>query len=109
MFGYHDSNRCEYDLWSPKTTYKTVDSYSPYADRNQQGYGVWEDTPYHTAIENRAFSPYAKHSQEVEDVIQMIANGYSGGIETDDDFSEGDMRYIENELYNRYGIEAHLS
>lgn len=105
MFGYHDSNRCAFDLWSPVTAH----SYNQNADPNQPGYGVWESTPYHTAIENRAFSPYAKHTQEVEDVIQMIANGHTGGIQTDDDFSAADMRYIENELYNRYGIEAHLN
>ncbi len=86
MFGYHDSPYCSTDIWAPNPT-------------------AWGNN----AIENCAFSPYTKHSQEVEDVIQMIANGYSGGIETDDDFSEGDMRYIENELYNRYGIEAHLN
>lgn len=105
MFGYHDSNRCEYDLWSPVTT----NSYSSNADPHQFGYGVWENTPFHTAIENRAFSPYAKHSQEVEDVIQMIAAGHTGSIQTDDDFSANDMRYIENELRKRYGIEAHLN
>lgn len=105
MFGYHDSNRCGYDLWSPVTAH----NYSSDADRNQKGYGVWEDTPYHTAVENRAFSPYAKHTQEVEDVIQMVANGYTGGISLDDDFSDGDLRYIEKELKNRYGIDANLS
>ena len=105
MFGYHDSNRCDTDLWSPKTT----KSYNPYADFNQHGYGVWEDTPYHTAIENRAFSPYAKHTQEVEDIIEMIGNGYAGGIECDDDMSAGDMRYIEQEVYKRYGMSVNLT
>jgi len=105
MFGYHDSNRCQYDLWSPNTT----DSYSPDADPIQSGYGVWEDTSYHTAIENRAFSPYAKHTQEVEDIIKMIGSGYSGGIECDDDMSAGDMRYIEREVQKRYGISVNLT
>ena len=105
MFGYHDSNRCDFDLWSPKTT----NSYSQYADPHQPGYGVWEDTPYHTAIENRAFSPYAKHTQELEDIINMIGNGCTGGIECDDDMSAGDMRYIEQEVYKRYGIMVNLT
>ncbi len=109
MFGYHDSNRCEFDLWSPETTYKTNNSFDENADRNQYGYGMWEDTPYHTAIENRAFSPYAKHTQEVEDIISMIGNGYTGGIECDDDMSAGDMRYIEQEVQKRYGISVNLS
>lgn len=106
MFGYHDSNRCEFDLWSPINN-----SYKPdfNADREQHGYGVWEDTPYHTAIENRAFSPYAKHTQEVEDIISMIGNGYTGGIECDDDMSAGDMRYIEQEVQKRYGISVNLT
>ena len=105
MFGYHDSNRCGFDLWSPNTT----DSYDKNADRNQFGYGIWEDTPYHTAIENRAFSPYAKHTQEVEDVISMIGNGYLGDIQCDDDMSAGDMAYIENEVAKRYGIDISLT
>ena len=108
MFGYHDSNRCGFDLWSPVTA-KTPNSYSLEADLIQKGYGVWEDTPYHTAVENRAFSPYAKHTQEVEDVISMIGNGYTGGISLDDDFSTGDLRYIEKEVANRYGIDVNLT
>ena len=86
MFGYHDSPYCTTDIWAPNPT-------------------TWGDN----AIENRAFSPYAKHTQEVEDVIQMVANGYAGGISLDDDFSDGDLRYIEKELKNRYGIDANLS
>ena len=104
MFGYHDSNRCSFDLWSPVTT----DSYDSNADMNQPGYGIWENTPYHTAIENRAFSPYAKHTQEVEDIIEMIGNGQLGQIECDDDMSESDMRYIENEVEKRYGFSINI-
>jgi len=104
MFGYHDSNRCNFDLWSPVTT----DSYDENADSVQKGYGVWEDTPYHTAIENRAFSTYAYHTQEVEDVIEMISNGATA-IQCDTDMSDSDMRYIENEVQRRYGIGINLS
>ena len=104
MLGYHDSNRCIYDLWGP-SAYHSCEN----ADKHQFGYGVWEDTPYHCATDNRAFSPYAKHTQELEDIINMIGNGYSGGIECDDDMSNGDMHYIESEVYKRYGITCNLS
>lgn len=86
MFGYHDSPYCSTDIWAPKS-----------------------ETWGYNAIENRAFSPYAKHTQEVEDIINMIGNGYTGGIECDDDMSAGDMRYIEQEVYKRYGISVNLT
>ena len=86
MFGYHDAPNCAFDLWAPNPT-------------------AWGDN----AIENRAFSPYAKHSQEVEDIIEMIGSGYTGGIECDDDMSTDDMRYIENEVQRRYGMNVNLS
>ena len=85
MFGYHDSPECAFDLWAPKP-----------------------DTWGENAIENRAFSAYAFHSQEIEDVISMIGNGATS-ISCDTDMSESDMRYIENEVQKRYGIDIHLS
>ena len=84
MFGYHDVPNCDFDIWAPNPT-------------------TWGDN----AIENRAFSPYAKHTQEVEDVINMIGNGITS-IECDDDMSESDMRYIENEVRRRYGMNISL-
>lgn len=86
MFGYHDSPNCAFDLHAPNPT-------------------AWG----YNAIENRAFSPYAKHTQEVEDIIEMIGSGYSGGIECDDDMSQKDMEYIENEVFRRYGIICNLT
>ena len=82
MFGYHDSDRCMFDLWSPV------------------------DDPNGYAIENRAFSPYAKHEQEKEDVIQMILEAARNGedafsIQLDDDFSDEDIEYIKEEVYRR--------
>ena len=82
MFGYHDSNRCMFDLWSPV------------------------DDPNGCAIENRAFSPYSKHEQEKEDVIQMILEAAVNGstdfsIQLDDDFSDEDIEYIKEEVYRR--------
>ena len=103
MFGYHDSNRCKFDLWSPVTT----DSYGEYADPIQKGYGVWEDTPMHTAIENRAFSPYCKHMQECEDIVSAIRQGQFN-FTLDDDFDQSDISYINNRL-SEYGIYANLS
>lgn len=82
MFGYHDSSRCIFDLWSPV------------------------DDPNGCAVENRAFSPYAKHEQEKEDVIQMILEAARNGedafsIQLDDDFSDEDIEYIKEEVYRR--------
>ena len=105
MFGYHDSNRCSTDLWSPVTT----DSYNSNADPNQKGYGVWEDTPYHTAVENRAFSAYAYHTSRCDKIVEQIAAGQTDSISVSDDFTDADLRYIEHRLLNNYGLEAHLT
>ena len=104
MFGYHDSNRCSADLWSPVTT----DSYSPNADPQQEGYGVWEDTPYHTAIENRAFSAYAFHTQRLDDIAERIATT-QGTITVSDDITEEDLAYITRRLNTVYGLDVELS
>ena len=84
MLGYHDSNRCVFDLWSSV------------------------DDPHGCAVENRAFSPYAKHTQEIEDVIAAIGEAIRNGasqltFELDDNFSEEDCKYIEREVIRRYG------
>ena len=84
MFGYHDSPSCVFDIWSPNPT-------------------RWGNN----AIENRAFSSFCKHTQEVLDVVEMIANGATS-IELDDDFDESDLREI-NRLLRERGIEANLS
>jgi hypothetical protein len=54
------------------------------------------------------FLPYAKHKQEVEDVITTIGEAILNGesqlfFELDDDFSEEDCKYIEQEVMRRYG------
>lgn len=84
MFGYRDSNHCISDIWSPNPT-------------------RWGDN----AIENRAFSPYCKHIQECEDIIQMILAGGTN-FELDDDFGQSDLDYINSRL-REYGISANLS
>lgn len=91
MFGYHDSDRCLFDLWSPV-----------------------DDTIHHSfsgpgfphATENRAFSPYAKHTQEIEDIIDMIVDRYNCGdmnfdIDLDDDLSQDDLDYISEKVKER--------
>lgn len=60
-------------------------------------------------VENVAFSAYAKHTQETEDIIKTIIAAYHNGetnfsLEVDDDFSQGDLEYIEREVKRR--IEA---
>lgn len=75
----HSESHCPFDLWAP-------------GERNK--------------IENVAFSVYAKHEQEKEDVIQMILEATRNGetdlsIQLDDHFSDEDVKYIEEEVYRR--------
>jgi len=66
------------------------------------------DAPwYRDPVETFAFNAYAYHSQEVEDVIEMIGNGATT-IQCDTDMSDSDMRYIENEVRRRYGLNISL-
>ena len=62
---------------------------------------------YRDSVETLAFNAYAYHSQEVEDVIEMIGNGATA-IQCDTDMSDSDMRYIENEVRRRYGLNISL-
>jgi len=83
MFGYHDSNRCAFDLWAPVQ---------------------YDDT----AVQNRAFSSYCYHSQEIEDAIIAIGNGIDS-LDFDMEMTDDDMRYIEEEVKKRYGMTIHVS
>jgi hypothetical protein len=79
MLGYCHNDECGLDIWNPGE---------------------------HNHILNRAFSPYAKHEQEKEDVIKMIVEvarlgTTSMSISLDDDFSEEDAKYIEKEVLRR--------
>ena len=66
------------------------------------------DAPwYRDPVETLAFNAYAYHSQEVEDVIEMIGNGATA-IQCDTDMSDSDMHYIENEVRRRYGLNISL-
>ena len=85
MFGYHDVPDCMFDLWAPNPT-------------------AWGNN----AIENRAFSAYCFHSQEIEDVISLIGSGATS-IQCDTDMTAEDMAYIEREVRKRYGYDISLS
>ena len=66
------------------------------------------DAPwYRNPVETLAFNAYAFHSQEVEDVIEMIGNGVTS-IQCDTDMNESDKRYIEREVSRRYGMDIFL-
>ena len=83
MLGYHDSNRCAFDLWSPVN-------------------GA-------NAIENRAFSAYAYHTQWLNEIADAIGNGRRSNITVSDDFTSDDLRYIEQVLLDKYGLVATLT
>ena len=66
------------------------------------------DAPwYRNPVETLAFNAYAFHSQEIEDVIEMIGNGVTS-IQCDTDMNDSDKRYIEREVSRRYGMDISL-
>ena len=66
------------------------------------------DAPWYcNPVETLAFNAYAFHSQEVEDVIEMIGNGVTS-IQCDTDMNDSDKRYIEREVSRRYGMDISL-
>ena len=66
------------------------------------------DAPwYRDSVETLAFNAYAFHTQEVEDVIEMIGNG-AISIQCDTDMNDSDKRYIEREVSRRYGMDISL-
>lgn len=66
------------------------------------------DAPwYRDPVETLAFNAYAFHTQEVEDVIEMIGNGVTS-IQCDTDMNDSDKRYIEREVSRRYGMDISL-
>ena len=52
---------------------------------------------------NDPFWPYAKHTQEVEDVIEALVHADTGNytINVDDDLSQSDLDYIKSEVMRR--------
>ena len=66
------------------------------------------DAPwYRDSVETLAFNAYTFHTQEVEDVIEMIGNG-AISIQCDTDMNDSDKRYIEREVSRRYGMDISL-
>lgn len=49
---------------------------------------------------NDPFWPYAKHTQEVEDIIDALVHADAGNytIDVDDDLSQSDLDYIKSEV-----------
>lgn len=105
MLGYHDVNSCGFDLWSP------VDPTSRcQMNMQQQGSGVpYNERHESCATENRAFSAFMQHSQEMEDVVSMICDNGVCSIMTDNDFSYDDLRFIEEEVYRRSGMRINIT
>lgn len=77
MFGYHDSEVCYTDFW------------------------ISDD-----AIQNKAFSGFAKHISELNDIVDKIVEEYRCGnyhfqIDIDDNLSDEDYEYIQREVQKR--------
>lgn len=72
-------------------------------------FNLWAPTLELSEIEDIAFSAYAKHTQEREDVINYIVEQIQSGvgesftISLDDDFCEEDVEYIRKEVFKRLG------
>lgn len=85
MLGYHDSPNCAFDLHSP----------------NPARWG-------NNAIENRAFSPYCVHQQEIENIVDQIVKQYFEEETVDysliNSLNEEDLEDIINILSERYNI-----
>ena len=73
------------------------------------GLNLWAPTLDPSYVEDVAFSAYAKHTQELEDVIAAIVEATLRGetnltIEVDDDLSETDLEFIKQEVFRRCGV-----
>lgn len=82
MLGYHDSDRCYFDLWSPC-----------------DGHGH--------AQENRAFSPFVEHQQDLEDAVNILIearlNGESCSVQFETEVSNEDIAWVKAEVERRLG------
>lgn len=71
-------------------------------------FNLWNPGP-ESEILDVAFSAYAKHKTECDDIVRMICNGGTS-FELDDDFCDSDLRYIEKECRKRgYNVNLTLS
>ena len=73
MLGYHDNPRCKSDLWSP--------------------------VPCSCAQENRAFSPFIEHQQDLEDAVNLLIEARVKGEVSDEDIAWV-MAEVERRLAN---------
>lgn len=86
LLGYHDSNRCIFDLWSP---------YDPHYHNRDD-----------CAQENRAFFPFAEHQQDLEDAINILVEAIMNGekdcsIEFETEVSNEDIAWVMAEVERR--------
>ena len=79
MLGYHDSPRCNFDLWSPVS--------------------------YPCAKENRAFSPFVEHQQDLEDAVNILVEarvkGENCSIQFETEVSDEDIAWVHAEVERR--------
>ena len=115
MFGYHDNDRCGFDLWSPIDVKHNgsgdANRYNEYHDACHSGAFYDRDETGNiiplNAVENRAFSPYSKHQQELEDIVTKILQKAAEGetnfsLDLDDDLSDEDLSYIQEAIQDRF-------
>ena len=99
MFGYCDNDRCYFDLWSPVDDQcKSLDTIYTHP-HSKPGF------PH--ATENRAFSAYAMHQQELEDIITEVLERAARGetnfsLDLDYDLTDADLAYIEEAIQARF-------
>jgi hypothetical protein len=101
---YHDTNKCTFDLWSPVNEKRNC----KISDHSHSELHTQWGRDKNCAIENRAFSGYAKHTQELEDIVKSICAG-STYVELDDDMSASDLAWIKKEVKRRTGATCKLS
>lgn len=77
--GYHDNPRCKSDLWSP--------------------------VPCPCAQENRAFSPFIEHQQDLEDAVNLLiearVKGENCSIQFETEVSDEDIAWVMAEVERR--------
>lgn len=61
---------------------------------------------YRSDVENVAFSVYAKHQQELDDIVREIVahariGDFNFNIDIDDNMSDEDLAYIQREVARR--------
>ena len=99
MFGYWDNDWCYFDLWSPVDDQcKSLDTIYTHP-HSKPGF------PH--ATENRAFSAYAMHQQELEDIVAKVLERAARGetnfsLDLDYDLTDADLAYIEKAIQARF-------